>query len=104
MHSSRKRAASLPPLKKENESYIQRTIDLMQSDVQEGEHLQIDGSFGDYRMRLFRRKDKNAYKNAIHSVFTQTFTKSLMPAHNPDIHATLTDIIESRRHREEHER
>lgn len=30
-------------------------------------------------MRLFRLKDKNAYSKNINSVFTNTFTKSIIP-------------------------
>lgn len=36
-------------------------------------------------MRLFRLKDKNAYSKNINSVFTNTFTKSIMPADDTDV-------------------
>ena len=103
MHSSRKKAQSLPPLK-ESISYIQHTLDLMQSGYSKDNHLKIDGSIGDYRMKLFRSKDKKEYANGIKSIFTTTFTNSLLPTHNPDIRAQMEAIIASKRHLEEHER
>ena len=55
-------------------------------------------------MRLFRRKDKNHYLKNIQTVFTDTFTKSLLPGHSQDISLQMEDIIKSKRHMEEYER
>ena len=77
-----RRNASLPPLKRQGESYIKKTMDLLDAGCSEKGHLKIDGDIGDYRMRLFRRKDKNEYLNSVRSVFTNTFTQSLLPEEN----------------------
>jgi hypothetical protein len=52
---------SLPPLKSARLSYIDRTLELMDSHEGIGnrKHFVIDGYYGDYRMKLFRQKDKN---------------------------------------------
>jgi len=52
---------SLPPLKSKHLSYIENTLKLMDSNssLGYGKSFVIDGSYGDYRMKLFRQKDKN---------------------------------------------
>lgn len=50
---------------------------------------------GDYRMRLFRTKDKKDYVRNIKSVFTNSFTDSILPKepHNKDVKELITKII-----------
>lgn len=79
MSSLSKQTGSLPPLGQKHYSYIERTISFLEEGGKEGKHLKIDGDFGDYRMRLFRLKDRKKYANDIKSVFTSTFTRSIMP-------------------------
>lgn len=59
--NSKNTSKSLPPLKTKNLSYIEKTLELMDSPQNTGnsKHFVIDGSYGDYRMKLFRQKDKN---------------------------------------------
>jgi hypothetical protein len=50
---------------------------------------------GDYRMRLFRAKDKKDYARNIKSVFTNSFTDSILPKepHNKDVKELIAKII-----------
>ena len=54
-------------------------------------------------MRLFRRKDKNEYLKDIKTVFTTTFSKSLLPENNKEVSAKMQEIIASKRHRDQYQ-
>lgn len=92
--SPQKASRSLPPLPKQ-QSYIEKTLDLLEGGCIKEGSLNIDGDIGDYRMRLFRNKDKKDYARNIHSVFTNSFTDSILPKefHNRDVRDLITEIV-----------
>lgn len=92
LSTSKKNSKSLPPLGNKQRSYIERTLELLEKSDTQDQRLVIDGHFGDYRMKLFRRKDRNDYAKSIRSVFTSSFTESLMPK-SPD-HRDIREKIE----------
>lgn len=99
-----RKAASLPPLRKQEPSYIEKSMALLEAGCHQDESLKIDGFYGDYRMKLFRLKDKNHYANNIKSIFTNTFRESLIPEESPDegVRGQIEEIVKSERHREQY--
>ena len=56
----KKTSKSLPPIRRKvGGSYIEKTLDLVDAGCYNNSKLSIDGGYGDYCMRLFRKKDKN---------------------------------------------
>lgn len=92
--SPQKASRSLPPLPKQH-SYIEKTLDLLEGGCVKEGSLNIDGDIGDYRMRLFRNKDKKDYARNIRSVFTNSFTDSILPKepHNKDVRELINEIV-----------
>lgn len=86
MSVSPRKGQSLPPLPTQH-SYIERTLELLDNGCYKGSTLNIDGDIGDYRMRLFRNRDRKDYAKNITSVFTSSFTDSLLPKDPQDSEA-----------------
>ena len=82
----------LPILTPKGLSYIERSFSLLEEEPKQP-RLHIDGGIGDYRMRLFRLKDRNSYRNANHSVFTTTFTNQLLPHSDPELRHAIRSIL-----------
>lgn len=93
--NAKKASKSTSPSPERPSSYIERTLSLLEDGCYKDSHLKIDGDIGDYRMKLFRKKDKTDYSKCINSVFTNTFTESIMPKdpYYTDVREEIGNII-----------
>lgn len=67
----------------------------MQQGCYESGKLKIDGNYGDYRMSIFRLKDRNKYLRTKPTIFTSNMTNKLynISQNDPECQKEIMRII-----------